>query len=86
LGVQPAKLVFELGDAAVEAFQGLARLGGDSHAILAMMARGGATLGGIIKFLAAGAAGALALAGVQRRGKKNSDDFCMNKKAEGCGN
>jgi hypothetical protein len=60
---QAAKLVFQLRHAAVEAFQGFARLGGDGRAILAMMARGGAAFDGIFKFLAAGATGALALAG-----------------------
>lgn len=61
--LQAAELIFQLSHAAAEAFQNLAGFGGDGHAVFAMMARGGGALGGIIKFLAAGAAGAQALAG-----------------------
>ena len=64
LFLKATELVFQLGHAAAEAFQNLARLGGNGHAVLAMMARGGAAFDGIIKFLAAGAAGARALAGL----------------------
>ena len=49
--------------AAVKSLQSLPRLGRNGHAVLAVVARGGAALDGIIKFLAAGAAGAEALGG-----------------------
>ena len=52
-----------MGHAGAEAFQNFAGFGGDGHAVLAMMARGGAAFDGIFKFLATGAAGAGALAG-----------------------
>jgi hypothetical protein len=58
-----AQLVFELGHAIVEALQNFPRFGRDGHAVLAMVARGGAAFDGIIKLLAAGAAGARALTG-----------------------
>ena len=61
LFLQAAELVFQSSDAAVEAFQYFPGFRRDGHAILAMMARGGAAFDGIIKFLAAGAASALAL-------------------------
>ena len=60
---QAAELVFHLGHPAVQALQDFARLGGNRHAILAMMPGGGAAFDGIIKLLAAGAAGALAWVG-----------------------
>ena len=58
-----AKLVFQLRHAVVEALQNFPRFGRHGHAVLAMVARGGAAFDGIIKFLAAGAACARALAG-----------------------
>src|ERR1035438_1323951 len=58
-----AQLVFELRHAVVEALQNFPRFRRHGHAVLAMMARGGAAFDGIFKFPAAGAAGALALAG-----------------------
>lgn len=72
LFLEAAELVFELGHAGAEAFQNFAGFGGDGHAVLAMVARGGAALDGIIKFLAAGAAGARALAGERGCGHANS--------------
>jgi hypothetical protein len=54
----------------VEALQDFPRLGGNGHAVLAMVARGGAAFDGIFKFLAAGAAGARALAGGRGCGHK----------------
>ena len=56
-------MIFQLRHAAAEALQDFSRFGGDGHAVFAMVARGGAALDGIIKFPAAGAAGAGALAG-----------------------
>lgn len=63
LFLKATKLVFQLRHAVVEAFQNFPRLGGNGHAVFAMVARGGAAFDGIIKFLATGAAGARALAG-----------------------
>ena len=61
--LKAAELVFQLRYAVVEAFQNFPRLGRNGHTVLAMVARGGAAFDGIIKFLAAGATGALARAG-----------------------
>jgi len=63
LFLKAAELVFKLCHTAAEAFQNFAGLGGDVHAVFAVMPRGGAALDGIFKFLAAGAAGAGTLAG-----------------------
>ncbi len=57
------ELVFQLRHAVVEALQNFPRLGGNGHAVVAMMARGGAALDRIFKFLAASPAGARALTG-----------------------
>jgi hypothetical protein len=65
LFLQVAELVFQLRDSGVQAFQNFPRLGGDGHAVFAMMARGGAAFDGVFKFLAAGAAGAGSLAGAE---------------------
>jgi len=68
LFLKAAELVFQLRHAAAEAFQDFPGLGGNGHAVFAMMARGGAVVGGIFILLAAGAAGARALAGGGCRG------------------
>ena len=60
---EAGQLAFEGGDAGVETFQDFPRVFGEDGALGAVMARGGAAFDGILKFLAARAAGARALAG-----------------------
>ena len=56
-------LAFQIRDAVVQAFQDFPCVFGEDRALGAMMARAGAAFDGVIKFLAARAAGARALAG-----------------------
>src|SRR5450631_4213953 len=56
--LEVTELVFQLHYAVAEALQNFSCLGGNGHAVLAMMARGGAAFDGISKFLAARAADA----------------------------
>src|ERR1035437_4618919 len=63
LFLKAAELVFQLGHAAVEAFQNFSHFGGNGHAVVAMVARGGAAFDGIFKLFAASATGAETLAG-----------------------
>jgi len=55
--------MFQLRETRVEALDGFAGLGGNGDAVFAVMAGGGAAFDGILKFFAAGATGAEALAG-----------------------
>ena len=58
-----SELMLQLGHAGAQAFQRFAGLGGNGHAVFAMVARGVAALDRVFKFFAAGATGVRALAG-----------------------
>ena len=61
--LEPAQLVFKLAHADIEAFQNFLHIGWKHNAVRAMVTGGVAALDGIIKFFAAGTAGAGTLTG-----------------------
>jgi hypothetical protein len=82
----PAQLAFELpfklGNAVAEALDNLPGLRRHRRAVFAMMARGVAALDRIVKFLAAGAAGALAVGGGGWGGHGNSMEMVSRRYLE----